>query len=178
MERAKSGELAELNLVVKADVAGSLEALADEIAKLPQEQVTVNLMRDAVGGINESDVMLASASSAVIIGFNVRPVGDARRVATREGVQIRTYSVIYKVIEEMRQAMEGLLAPEEVEKTVALVEIRQIFKASKVGTIAGSMVTEGTVTPRGHRPASSATARSSTTAGSARCAASRTTCAR
>jgi translation initiation factor IF-2 len=145
MERAKAGELAELNLVVKADVAGSLEALADEVAKLPQEQVKVNLVRDAVGGINESDVMLASASEAVIIGFNVRPVGDARRVAQREGVEIRTYSVIYKVIEELRQAMEGLLAPEEVEKTVATVEVRQTFKASKVGTIAGSHVTEGTV---------------------------------
>jgi translation initiation factor IF-2 len=145
MERAKSGELAELNLVVKADVAGSLEALADEIAKLPHEQVTVNIVRDAVGGINESDVMLASASNAVIIGFNVRPVGDARRVAQREGVEIRNYSVIYKVIEEMRQAMEGLLAPEDVEKTVGMVEIRQTFKASRVGTIAGSHVTEGTV---------------------------------
>jgi translation initiation factor IF-2 len=146
MARARGGELAELNLIVKADVAGSLEALADEIAKLPQEQVTVNLIRDAVGGINESDVMLASASEAIVIGFNVRPVGEAGAVAQREGVEIRTYSVIYRVIEELRQAMEGLLAPEEVESTLATVEVRETFKASRIGTIAGSMVTEGTVT--------------------------------
>ena len=146
MARAQQGERAELNLVVKADVAGSLEALADEIAKLPQDQIIVNVIHDAVGGINESDVMLASASDAVIIGFNVRPVGEARQVAAREGVEIRTYSVIYKVIEELRQAMEGLLEPEEVESTVATVEVRATFKASRVGTIAGCMVTEGTVT--------------------------------
>jgi translation initiation factor IF-2 len=145
LARATEGEHAELNLVVKADVAGSLEALADEIAKLPQDQVTVNVIRDAVGGINESDVMLAAASDAVIIGFNVRPVGDAKAAAQREGVEIRTYSVIYKVIEELRAAMEGLLAPEEVEETVATVEVRQTFKASRVGTIAGSYVVEGTV---------------------------------
>jgi len=143
--RATEGERAELNLVIKADVAGSLEALSDEIAKLPQEQVMVNVIREAVGGINESDVMLASASEAVIIGFNVRPVGDARAAAQREGVEIRTYSVIYKVTEELRAAMEGLLAPEEVEEAVANVEVRQTFKASRVGTIAGSYVTEGTV---------------------------------
>jgi len=136
----------ELNLIVKADVAGSLEALADEIAKLPHRQVAVNVIHDAVGGINESDVMLASASSAVIIGFNVRPVGDARQVASREGVEIRTYSVIYKVVEELRQAMEGLLKPEDVESMVGSAEVRQTFKASRVGTIAGAMVLDGTVT--------------------------------
>ena len=146
MARAQQGERAELGLVVKADVAGSLEALADEIAKLPQDQIIVNVIHDGVGGINESDVMLAAASNAVVVGFNVRPVGEARAVAGREGVEIRTYSVIYKVIEELRQAMEGLLQPEDVEKTVATVEIRETFKASKVGTIAGCMVTEGTVT--------------------------------
>ena len=146
MARAKEGERAELNLVVKADVAGSLEALADEIAKLPQDQIIANVIHDQVGGINESDVMLAAASEAIIIGFNVRPVGDAKAVANREGVEIRTYSVIYKVIEDLRQAMEGLLQPEDVEATVATVEIRETFKASRVGTIAGCMVTEGTVT--------------------------------
>jgi translation initiation factor IF-2 len=146
MARAQQGERAELNLVVKADVAGSLEALADEVAKLPQDQIIVNVIHDQVGGINESDVMLASASDAVIIGFNVRPVGDAKAVANREGVEIRTYSVIYKIIEELRQAMEGLLEPEDVEKTMATVEVRETFKASRVGTIAGCMVTEGTVT--------------------------------
>jgi translation initiation factor IF-2 len=145
MARAQSGELKELNLIVKSDVAGSLEALADEIAKLPQDEVTVNLVHTGVGGINESDVMLAAASNAVVIGFNVRPVGDARHVADREGVEIRGYSVIYKVVEELRAAMEGLLEPEDVEETVGTVEIRAIFKASRVGTIAGSMVTDGVV---------------------------------
>jgi translation initiation factor IF-2 len=145
LARAKKGELKELALIVKADVAGSLEALADEIAKLPQEEVAVNLIHTGVGGINESDVMLASASNAVVIGFNVRPVGDAKAVASREGVEIRGYSVIYKVVEELRAAMEGLLEPEDVEETVGTVEIRATFKASKVGTIAGSMVTDGSV---------------------------------
>ncbi|HEU0018774.1 MAG TPA: translation initiation factor IF-2 [Thermoleophilaceae bacterium] len=145
LARAQKGELKELALIVKADVAGSLEALADEIAKLPQEEVAVNLIHTGVGGINESDVMLASASNAVIIGFNVRPVGDARAVSAREGVEIRGYSVIYKVVEELRAAMEGLLEPEDVEETVGTVEIRATFKASKVGTIAGSMVTDGSV---------------------------------
>jgi translation initiation factor IF-2 len=143
--RAQKGDLQELALVVKADVAGSLEALADEIARLPQGEVTVNVVRDGVGGITESDVMLAAASNAVIIGFNVRPVGDARSVAGREGVQIRAYSVIYQIVEDLRSAMQGLLAPEEVEDSVATVEVRQTFKASRVGTIAGSYVTEGTI---------------------------------
>ncbi len=143
MARAQKGELKELNLIVKADVAGSLEALADEIAKLPQEEVAVGLVHTGVGGITESDVMLGSASNGVVIGFNVRPVGEARQVAAREGVEIRTYSVIYKVIEELRAAMEGLLEPEDVEETIGTVEIRAIFKASRVGTIAGSMVTDG-----------------------------------
>jgi len=142
--RAQQGQT-ELNLVVKADVAGSLEALEDEIAKLPQDQVVVNVIHDGVGGITESDVMLASASEAVVIGFNVRPVGDARAVAEREGVEIRSYSVIYRVIEEMRQAMEGLLEPEEVEQTVGTAEVRQIFRASRIGTIAGSYVTDGSM---------------------------------
>ncbi|HEX2161598.1 MAG TPA: translation initiation factor IF-2 [Thermoleophilaceae bacterium] len=145
LARAQKGELNELALIVKADVAGSLEALADEIAKLPQDEVAVNLIHTGVGGINESDVMLASASNAVIIGFNVRPVGDARAVADREGVEIRGYSVIYKVVEELRAAMEGMLKPEDVEETVGTVEIRAIFRASRVGTIAGSMVTDGSV---------------------------------
>jgi translation initiation factor IF-2 len=144
LARAERGEK-ELNLVVKADVAGSLEALADEVARLPQEQVSVNIIRDGVGGISESDVMLAAASDAVIIGFNVRPVGNAAQVADREGVQIRTYSVIYKIVEDLRAAMEGLLEPEEVEETIGTVEVRATFKASRVGTIAGSYVTDGVV---------------------------------
>jgi translation initiation factor IF-2 len=136
----------ELNLVLKADVAGSLEAIEDEIAKLPQEEVSVNVIRRAVGAVTESDVMLAAASDAVILAFNVRPVGDARSVAEREGVEIRHYSVIYRAIEELRSAMQGMLAPEEVEVTLGTVEVRQIFRASRVGTIAGSHVIEGTVT--------------------------------
>jgi len=143
--RAQRGEARDLNLVVKADVAGSLEALLDEIARLPQDQVAVNAIHDAVGGINESDVMLASASDAVVVGFNVRPVGDAARVADREGVEIRTYTVIYQAIEELRQAMEGLLEPEEVERTVGQAEVRATFRASRVGTIAGCYIRSGTL---------------------------------
>jgi translation initiation factor IF-2 len=141
----KSG-VQELNLVLKADVAGSLEAIEDEIAKLPQEEVSVNVIRSAVGAVTESDVMLASASDAVILAFGVRPVGDARSVAEREGVEIRTYSVIYRAIEELRDAMQGMLAPEEVEETLGTVEVRQTFRASRVGTIAGCHVVDGKVT--------------------------------
>jgi translation initiation factor IF-2 len=144
-KRAREQELKELNLVLKGDVAGSIEALEDEIAKLPQGEVQVNLIHSGVGGINESDIMLAAASEAIVIGFNVRPVGDAAGVADREGVEIRTYSVIYKALDELRSAMEGLLEPEEVEETIGEVEVRAIFKASKVGVIAGCMVLEGKV---------------------------------
>jgi translation initiation factor IF-2 len=143
--RAQKGELKELNLIVKADVAGSLEAIEDEIAKLPHDQVSVSVIHDGVGGINESDVMLASASDAIVIGFNVRPVQDARQVADREGVEIRTYTVIYRVIEELRAAMEGMLEPEEVETTIGVAEVRQTFRASRVGTIAGSFVRDGVI---------------------------------
>jgi translation initiation factor IF-2 len=136
----------ELNLVLKADVAGSLEAIEDEIAKLPQDEVSVNVIRSAVGAVTESDVMLAAASDAVILAFNVRPVGDARSVAEREGVEIRHYSVIYRAIEDLRSAMQGMLAPEEVEESLGSAEVRQIFRASRVGTIAGSHVTEGKIT--------------------------------
>jgi translation initiation factor IF-2 len=146
----QAGELKELNLLVKADVAGSAEALEDEIAKLPQDEVAVNIIRTGVGGINESDVMLAAASDAIIIGFNVRPVGDARAVAEREGVEVRNYSVIYKVLDELRAAMEGMLEPDEVEDAVGHVEVRQIFRASRIGVIAGSYITDGKVT-RGAR---------------------------
>ena len=145
-DQARDGEVMELNLVLKADVSGSLEAFEDEIAKLPQADVEVNIVRSGVGGITESDVNLAAASDAIIIGFNVRPVGEAAQVADREGVEIRTYSVIYRAFEDLRDAMQGMLAPEEVEETVGEVEIRAIFRASKVGTIAGSYVTEGKVT--------------------------------
>jgi translation initiation factor IF-2 len=136
----------ELNLVLKADVAGSLEAIEDEIAKLPQDEVSVNVIRSAVGAVTESDVMLAAASDAVILAFGVRPVGDARAVADREGVEIRPYAVIYRAIEELRDAMQGMLAPEEVEETLGSAEVRQTFRASRVGTIAGCHVLDGRIT--------------------------------
>ena len=138
--------LQELNLVLKADVSGSLEAFEDEIAKLPQAEVQVQVVLSGVGGITESDIMLAAASDAIVLGFNVRPVGDARQVADREGVEIRTYSVIYRAIDELRDAMQGMLAPDEVEESVGTVEVRAIFRASRVGTIAGCYVTDGKVT--------------------------------
>jgi translation initiation factor IF-2 len=144
--RVQQGDIKELNIVLKADVAGSLEALQDEIAKVPQERVAINIIHSQTGGINESDVMLASASEAIIIGFNVRPLADARRAADREGVDIRTYSVIYKITEDLRNAMEGLLEAIEVEEAVGEAEIKQTFKASKVGRIAGCIVTEGKAT--------------------------------
>jgi translation initiation factor IF-2 len=141
--RAQAGDIKELNIVLKADVAGSLEALQDELAKVPQERVAMNIIHSQTGGINESDVMLASASEAVIIGFNVRPLVDARRAAAREGVDVRTYSVIYKITEDLRNAMEGLLDSVAVEETVGEAEVKETFKASKVGRIAGCLVTEG-----------------------------------
>jgi translation initiation factor IF-2 len=147
---AQEGTVKELGLVVKADVAGSLEAIEDEIAKLPQDEVKVNIVHRGVGGINESDVMLAAASEGVILAFNVRPVGDARQIADREGVEIRSYAVIYRAIEELRAAMQGMLEPAEVETPLGAAEVRQLFKASRIGTIAGSFVTEGKVT-RGSR---------------------------
>jgi len=143
--RAQAGDIKELNIVLKADVAGSLEALQDEIAKVPQEQVAINIIHSQTGGINESDVMLASASEAIVIGFNVRPLADARKAAEREGVDVRTYSVIYKITEDLRNAMEGLLEAVEVEETLGEAEVKQTFKASKVGRIAGCIVNEGKV---------------------------------
>ncbi|MGI8623667.1 MAG: translation initiation factor IF-2, partial [Solirubrobacteraceae bacterium] len=136
----------ELNLLIKADVSGSLEAFQDEIAKLPQEEILVNVIRADVGGITESDVNLASTTDAIVIGFNVRPVGEARLLAEREGVQIRTYSVIYRAFDDLRAAMQGMLRPREVEETVGMVEVRETFRASRVGLIAGCYVTEGRVT--------------------------------
>jgi translation initiation factor IF-2 len=108
--------------------------------------VQVQIISSGVGGITESDINLAAASEAVVIGFNVRPVGEARLLADREGVEIRTYSIIYRAFEDLRDAMQGMLAPEEVEETVGQVEVRAIFRASKIGTIAGSYVTDGRVT--------------------------------
>jgi translation initiation factor IF-2 len=140
------GDLNELSLVLKADVSGSLEAFEDEIAKLPQDEITVSIVHSGVGGITESDINLAAASDAIVLGFNVRPIGEARQLADREGVEIRTYSVIYRAIDELRDAMQGMLAPETVEDVVGNIEVRQIFRASKIGVIAGCMVTDGKAT--------------------------------
>jgi translation initiation factor IF-2 len=148
--RAQEGEIKELNIVLKADVAGSLEALQDELAKVPQERVAINIIHSQTGGINESDVMLASASDAIIIGFNVRPLLDAKRAAEREGVDVRTYSVIYKITEDLRNAMEGLLEAIEVEETIGEALVKQTFKASKVGRIAGCIVAEGKAVRSAH----------------------------
>ena len=143
--KATAGEVKQLGIVLKADVSGSLEALQDEIAKLPQERISVDVIHAAPGGITESDVMLAAASDAIIIGFNVRPLADARRAADREGVEIRTYSVIYKVTEDLHAALEGMLEPEEVEEAVGQADVKELFRASRVGTIAGCLVTDGKV---------------------------------
>jgi translation initiation factor IF-2 len=142
----QAGDVKELALVLKADVSGSLEAFEDEIAKLPQEEIQVSIVRAGVGGITESDINLASASDAIVMGFNVRPVGEAAQAADREGVEIRTYSVIYRAIDELRDAMQGMLAPETVEDIVGELEVRQTFRASRIGVIAGCMVTDGKVT--------------------------------
>jgi translation initiation factor IF-2 len=144
-ERVKAGKSAELSLILKADAAGSLEAIQDEIAKLPQDQVSVRVLHTATGGISNSDVMLAAASGAVIIGFNVRPLPEASNLALHEGVDVRTYTVIYKITEDLRAAMLGMLEPEEVEESLGVAEVRQTFKASRVGTIAGCHVTQGKI---------------------------------
>jgi translation initiation factor IF-2 len=145
-DRQTAAAVQEVALVLKADVSGSLEAFEDEISRLPQSDVQVTVISSGVGGITESDVNLAAASDAIVIGFNVRPVGDAAQLADREGVEIRTYSIIYRAFEDLRDAMQGLLAPEEVEATVGQVEVRAIFRASRIGTIAGSYVTDGHIT--------------------------------
>jgi translation initiation factor IF-2 len=144
-ERAREGQVVELNLVLKADVAGSLEAIQDEIAKLSHAEVPLNVLHTGVGGINQSDVMLAAASGAVIIGFNVRPLPEAKTLADKEGVDVRSYTVIYKITDELRAAMQGMLAPEQVEESLGMAEVRQIFRASRIGTIAGCHVTQGRI---------------------------------
>ena len=143
--RIAVGEFKELNLIVKGDVDGSIEALSDSLQKLSTEKVQVNIIHKAVGQISESDVLLASASSAYIIGFQVRPSATARKLAETEEIQIKLYSVIYKAIEEMRDAMEGLLSAKIEENIVGTAEIRETFKISKLGTIAGCFVTEGKI---------------------------------
>lgn len=144
--RLALGTFKELNLIVKGDVDGSIEALSDSLIKLSQETVQVNVIHKAVGQIIESDVLLASASDAIIIGFQVRPSMNARKLAETEGVEIKSYSIIYEAIEEIKMAIEGMLEPTKEEKIVCQVEVRDIFKISKVGTIAGCIVQEGKIT--------------------------------
>jgi translation initiation factor IF-2 len=144
--RLAIGDFKELNVIIKGDVDGSIEALSDSLQKLSTDQIEVNIIHKSVGQISESDVMLAAASDAIIIGFQVRPSVSARRIAEHEQIDIRLYSIIYDAIEEIKDAMEGMLAAKIEEKIVATVEIREIFKVSKVGTIAGCMVQEGKIT--------------------------------
>jgi translation initiation factor IF-2 len=139
------GAVQDLNLVLKGDVVGSVEAAISELQKIQHPEVRVNVIHQGVGGIAEGDIMLASASNALVVGFNVRPNAEARALAEREGVEIRTYQVIYKLTEDIEQALVGMLRPEEVEETIGEVEVRQLFRISRVGTIAGSYVTSGVV---------------------------------
>ena len=144
--RIALGGFQELNIIVKGDVDGSIEALADSLERLSTEEIKVNLIQKSVGQISESDVMLAAASDAIIIGFQVRPSLQARKLAESEQIDIRLYSVIYKAIEELELAMEGMLSPELEEKIVSNIEVREVFKISKIGTIAGCMVLDGSLT--------------------------------
>ena len=139
------GEFHELNIIVKGDVDGSIEALSDSLIKLSTPEVQVNVIHKAVGAITESDVTLAAASDASIIGFQVRPSGAAKRLAEQEGVDVRIYSIIYDAIEEVKSAMEGMLSPDVKEEVIGMAEVRQVYHISKVGTIAGAMVTEGKI---------------------------------
>ena len=143
--RLALGTFKELNLIVKGDVDGSIEALSDSLIKLTQETVQVNVIHKAVGPIAESDVLLASASDAIVIGFQVRPSAGARTLAEREGVQIKTYSIIYEVIDEIKKAIEGMLDTIKEEKVIGNIEVKETYKISKIGTIAGCFVTEGKV---------------------------------
>jgi translation initiation factor IF-2 len=144
--RLAIGNFKELKLVVKGDVDGSVEALSDSLMKLSTEQIMVTVIHKGVGQITESDVMLASASDAIIVGFQVRPLASVRKLAEQEQIDVRTYSVIYDAIEEIKSAMEGMLAPTFEEKVLGTVEIREVFKITRVGNIAGCMVLEGKVT--------------------------------
>src|ERR671937_301776 len=141
----QEGAIQDLNLVLKGDVVGSVEAAISEISHIHHPEVRVNVIHQGVGGITENDVMLASASDAMVIGFNVRPNAEARALAEREGVEIRTYRVIYQLTEDIEQALVGMLKPVTMERTLGEVEVRQLFRVSRLGTIAGSYVTSGQV---------------------------------
>jgi translation initiation factor IF-2 len=144
-ESMQAGEVKDLNLVVKADVQGSVEAIVSELEKIQHPEVRVNVIHQGVGGITENDIMLAAASGGMVVGFNVRPNAETRAVAEREGVAIRTYDVIYKLTEDIEQALVGMLTAVKTEETIGEAEVRDTFKASRVGTIAGCMVTNGVI---------------------------------
>jgi translation initiation factor IF-2 len=148
-EQMSEGGMKELPIIIKADVQGSAEVLSDTLSKLSDERVKIRIIHSGVGAINESDVLLATASNAIIIGFNVRPDRNAALVADREQVDIRHHSIIYNVTDEMKKAMTGLLAPTLKETRMGVAEVRQIFSAAKAGTIAGSIVTEGRIARSG-----------------------------
>jgi len=152
-EQIAEGGVKELPLIVKADVQGSAEVLADTLAKLSDEKVKIRIIRSGVGAINESDVLLASASNAIIIGFNVRPDRNAQDMAEREEVDIRLHSVIYNVTEEIKKGMTGLLEPTFKEVRIGSAEVREVFKVPKIGAIAGCMVTDGRITRAGESQA-------------------------
>jgi len=143
--RMEEGELVDLNIIIKADVQGSLEALRDSLSKLTTDKVRVNVIAGGVGGINEGDVNLATASNAIIVGFNVRADAGARKLAEEKGVELRYYSVIYDVIDDVKKSIKGMLAPEMKERIVGIAEVRQVFRHPKFGQIAGCMVKEGIV---------------------------------
>ncbi|MDP4107870.1 MAG: translation initiation factor IF-2, partial [Bacillota bacterium] len=145
-EQMKQGEMKDLNVIIKADVQGSAEAVAASLQKIEVEGVNIKIIHSAAGAINESDITLAAASNAIVIGFNVRPDANAKRAAEAEKVDVRLHRIIYKVIEEIESAMKGMLDPEFEEKIIGQAEVRQTFKVSKVGTIAGSYVIDGKIT--------------------------------
>ena len=143
--RIALGDFKELNIIVKGDVDGSIEALSDSLLKLSTPHIQVNVIHKAVGAISDSDILLAAASNAIIVGFQVRPSVSARKLAEKEEIDIRLYSIIYDAIEEIKSAMEGMLSPEIKEVVTATIEVLEVFKITKVGTVAGCIVREGKV---------------------------------
>jgi translation initiation factor IF-2 len=143
--RIALGQFKELNIILKGDVDGSVEALSDSFSKLSTEEIQIKIIHKGVGAITESDVLLASASDAIIIGFNVRPAGNAKQLADKEEIDIKTYSIIYDAIDDLKDAMEGMLSPEMKEEISGTAEIRETFKISKIGTVAGCMVLDGKI---------------------------------
>ncbi|UCH45367.1 MAG: translation initiation factor IF-2, partial [Nitrospiraceae bacterium] len=144
-ERVKEGEIRDLNIILKADVQGSIEALRDAFINITHPEVKVNVIHTGVGGVNESDVMLATASNAIIIGFNVRPDAKAATLIDKEGVDVKIYNVIYEAIDDVKKALEGLLEPTITEKVLGRAEVRELFQVSRLGTIAGCYVTDGKI---------------------------------